>query len=373
MSEDEKKSSAQRAEDEIARRMAGDLMPKQPEPERKYKGRDWWREDYKRYGGTGGGQGRLFDEDGVYGGGLGRSDHGNWDSYGKGLERTDWAKGDSVDDVMPAKSKKWVDPSLPHWIRTNIDSLKSVLRRAGEGERPMRPDEVTSLVTYVMLAFGDLMEKSGGLIFMTGARKAVREAFEANIDSICIVKGGQTRVLQTGEVVPPRRYTGAVGEQLLADAMAAVGIDDEDAVIGITEYLREHGARLMAEEDVQEELAEAEGQIAKLQYKLDAYDLEMPKAPARKEWEPPAWTHGVTSKEELVGSSIPVLKPISATVSKSSIGRTMEQELAAGAVVTPPVADEAGAEAPEPQVEGGSIFDDDGDDDGGFMSPPPSR
>ena len=58
---------------------------------------------------------------------------------------------------------------------------------------------------------------------------------------------------ECGEEVDGPKFTGPMAEQLMVDALARQGVTDEVVALSVLDYLKEHGVRLVAEEDTEEE------------------------------------------------------------------------------------------------------------------------
>lgn len=370
---EDENSSASKAESEVARKMLGDLLPGSAKPKREERRGDW-RRDHKR--GNYGSQADLWDERGYYGGGVGGYGghrhtlrHGRWDQFDAGSGGRDM--DDELDDVLPmggsrvkgfSSGGRGGEPTLPHWIKQNIKDLQETLRDAGNGERPLRARDVERFSMYLMLAFGDLLEKAGGLTFMTDARKKMKAAIVECVGGLCLTVGGQTRRLETGEDVPKDRYTGPVAEQVLTDALRLAGFEDDATVIAVTDYLRQEGVRLVTSEDVEDELVRAEGEIVKQQGEIDKLNDEIERM--SEKLRAAQRSYSSWSPDERTGGGS-VRAPV-----RSAIGRTMEQEIADERARSASAASDVGASVTPTPVEGGSIFDDaDDEEEEGFMSP----
>ena len=247
--------TAEEASQEIARSMAGGLMPEEPRSKaRASDGDEMWDPGY------GGPRNDAWKTDKIrpFGPKAKTKGHYDWDAYDK------LARGsgklpfdDDLSSIGGGKSKPAkADMSLPYWIRSNIDHLKATLARADWGRRPLRRDERQGIATLLMLAMGDLMEKGGGLIWTTPARKAFRDTLFDNMNGLTINHGGVTRSLETGAIEDDPKFTGPVAEKVLVDALALHGLD-EAAALAVLEYLHFNEVRLMAQED-EEEAEEAE-------------------------------------------------------------------------------------------------------------------
>lgn len=238
--------TAEEATVEIARSMAGGLMPEEPKSKaRASDGDEMWDPGY------GGPRNDAWKTDKIkpYGPKAKTKGHYDWNNY------DNLARGSGklpFDDDLSSKPAK-ADMSLPFWIRSNIDHLKGALARADWGRRPLRQEERQGIATHLMLAMGDLMEKGGGLIWTTPARKAFRDTLFSNMDGLMINHGGVTRSLENGAVEDDPKFTGSVAEQILVDALAIHGLD-EAAAVAVLEYLRFNEVRLMAQEDEEERL-----------------------------------------------------------------------------------------------------------------------
>ena len=195
-------------------------------------------------------------------------DYGNYKgprNYGGGGTPFD----DDLDDVFPVKGKGYApekpatvyqypgsraaQPAVPYWIRSNMESIKACVDRMGAGRRPITDGDKVSLATYLMLMFGDLAEKSADLIWTTTGKEIVRRAIIESLEHFCFYRGGVHTKIVSGEEVDGPKFTGPVAEQLLVDALASQGVTDEVVALSVLDYLQEHGVRLMAEEDIEEE------------------------------------------------------------------------------------------------------------------------
>lgn len=394
MSEDEK--SAERAADKIASKMADDLLPPKPQP--------------KTYSGGYSTRSGGYDRD-YYDRGSGWDDH--YFDRGHGSQslrrpkpRREAQTGLPFDDDLSVMGGDWKpkgggkvldriqarsEPELPYWIRFNVGRIKSAVEVGGAGSRPFTQREVDELLARLMMAFGDLLEHSGGLIWMSSARDAIKKALKDNFGGLCLSKGGSTVKLQTGEIESPPEFTGPLAEQAFIGVMGMVGQSESDAV-AILDLLKEQGVRLMTDEDkiqrtrqldeveerlieeLREQVADLRTQVAE----LESENVYLQREAAGKfddggdlGWDERGpsssvgWRPGPESVSEPEPEPArPSLPSVGVGVARSAIGRTMEQEAAARAVKPEP--------EPAAPVKEASIFDaasDDEDDEGFFAAP----
>lgn len=233
--------------DEIGRKMAEGLMPTEKKTE---VGRSYDRSGYvsptpgypKDYG-----SGASYRGYGA----SSKSKDKWWDEWEEEGGRKASGFGTRGDSGWPPKAPVG-GAGLPYWIRQNVESLKDVMQRAGGGSRPMSGPEVRSLGTYTLLALGDLLEKSAGIVMGMKARDLFVAAFMASVSDLRVVVKGEQTLIETGEGVEDELTVGPVAEQVLVDALQSRGLSEADA-IAVSDYLAAEGLRLMSTEDVAEE------------------------------------------------------------------------------------------------------------------------